>query len=66
MKQETKLAWFILYTGWAAIVSNGWWILATQKLNQNAFILISISSFMLSLAYLILLGCKFINALDEK
>ena len=66
MNKQTNLAWFILYTGWGAIISNGWWIIATQKLQEKPFILISISTFVLSLAYLIVLGCNFIEALDEK
>lgn len=69
MNKQRNLAWFLLYTGWSAIISNGWWIMATQttqKLQQTFFIPIFISTFLLSLAYIIVLGYKFLEALDEK
>lgn len=66
MKQK-NLAWFLLYTGWAAIISNGWWIIGTQNLKQDPFIFVSISTVVLSVGYIIVLGAKFIDALlDEK
>lgn len=66
MKQENKLAWFVLYTGWSAIISNGWWILETQKLNDLVAALVAAPTLLLSVAYVIVLGHKFISALDEK
>jgi len=66
MNKQINLAWFLLYTGWSAIISNGWWLIATQNLQQQSFILISISTFLLSLVYIILLVSKFLEALDEK
>ena len=64
--KQINLAWFLLYTGWAAIISNGWWVIATQKLQQTFFIPIFIGTFALSLAYLIVLAAKFIEALDKE
>jgi len=64
--KQINLAWFLLYTGWAAIISNGWWVIATQNLEQRTGVLISIGIFVLSVAYIIVLGCIFIAALDKE
>lgn len=64
--KQINLAWFLLYTGWAAIISNGWWVIATQNLEQRTGVLISIGIFVLSVVYIIVLGCKFIDALDKE
>ena len=66
MNKQINLAWFLLYTGWSAIISNGWWLIATQNLKKEFFILISVSTALMSIAYITALGFKFFEELDEK
>jgi hypothetical protein len=51
-------------TFWTAIISNGWWVLYTQQLNEVLFIPIFLITLLSSIAYLVVFGVMFIDDLD--
>ena len=64
--KNTKFAWFIMYTFWTALISNGWWVLATQQLQQVVFVPIFVVTLGLSAVYAVTFVIHFIDALDER
>lgn len=62
--KSLNFAQFMGLTFWTAIISNGWWVLYTQQLNEVLFIPIFLITLLSSIAYLVVFGVMFIDDLD--
>ena len=61
-----NLSQFIVYSLWIGFISNAWWILNTQNLNQNAVVLLGIMAFLASVGWVIQIGFLLLVEFDGK